>query len=132
MDKIKRISQRDIIKGARHRWLDEYKHYPNHLRVGWGKRETPEKIKDALAKLDLDTCSEADIDAALGFKNWAALRCHLCLKNVPEVVRLGDETDRPRDVCSNCLHQALKVLDRAKRSTPSPAAVAHSASGVAR
>jgi hypothetical protein len=113
MDRIQTVTQREVIRGVRDRWLEQYKHYPDENRVGMGDRlRSVGSIRKALAALDLETCSVSDIDAAIGTTGWADNECDLCHQSQTLVIRLGDEPDyeaRWVDVCPNCLAAAQEV-----------------------
>lgn len=107
------IYRRDKIRGVRDAWN---KQYPNDDFIFHDKSTAGPKRK-ALAALDLETCSPADIDAALGNTSWASLTCDECDGDFPSIVRIGGEPDydaRWQDLCGECLKEALAMLASAE------------------
>lgn len=105
------IHKRDLIRSVRNRWRKQYQQSiadrtsPYHVsRAG---------IDDALYKLDVETCSEADVDKAIGVSGWVANECNFCDRNMDVLIRLGEEPDyeaRYVEICSDCLSKASDVL----------------------
>ena len=108
------IHKRDIILSVRDRWREQYRHYTPDTMFS-----TPPEPKSAidarLDKLDLATCSEADVDKAIGRKGWVALECDECDENFETVIRIGQEPEyeaRWQDLCSGCLAKALEMMTK--------------------
>lgn len=111
------VHRRDIIRGVRKRWLDQYKHYANDDPLGWKKDHTAGQIRKALAALDLETCSVADVDKAIGTTGWADNKCNECDKNFPVILQLGQTPEyeaRWWNICLSCLNKAGKLLKATK------------------
>lgn len=114
---MKIVTKRERIESVRDRWQKQYRHYsPDTLIGGGASREQVGVISRRLSKLDLSTCSEADVDAAIGVKKWASLRCDECLEDKDILMRMGDEPDykaRWQDLCADCLRRAITTLETA-------------------
>lgn len=105
----KPIYQRDIIKGARQRFLEQYKRHPDSDVPGWDRSRTFGQVRAALAALDLETCTSGDVDKAIGVTGWGDNNCDECGGNFPVLIRLGYEPDydsRWWDLCRDCLNKA--------------------------
>lgn len=108
------IQQRDIIRGMRARWLDQYKTDHDSKETGW-RGGTFGEVRARLAALDLETCSAEDTAKALGGPNWAENTCDNCGKSWPVIIRIGQEPDydaRWQDLCGECLGQAVDILSK--------------------
>jgi hypothetical protein len=77
------VRRRDVIRSVRDRWTAQYGHYH--------EKDDDEKTK-ALAALDLETCSAAAVVAVLG-TSWVENECDECQKDVPVLMRFGEEPD---------------------------------------
>jgi hypothetical protein len=89
---------------VRDRWTAQYGHYH--------EKDDDEKTK-ALAALDLETCSAAAVVAVLG-TSWVENECDECQKDVPVLMRFGEEPDydnRWQDLCVDCLKKAVAELE---------------------
>lgn len=107
---IKRITSREVILGVRKRWSDQYKDYDPEYELGSRhNREAVGVIRKRLKALDLETCTLADVDKAIGTENWADNECDVCGGNHDLVIRIGDDPNyeaRWVDVCPSCLSKA--------------------------
>lgn len=107
------IQQRDIIREVRKRWMEQYKGTPADSLIGVRDNAEPVGvIRKRLAALDLETCSVADVDTALGTTGWVDNECDECSKSFPVVIRLGGEPDydsRWQDLCRGCLINAAAL-----------------------
>jgi hypothetical protein len=96
---IKLIQKRDIILGVLDRWNDQYRGYePGYVLGSRDERKSVGEIRKDLRALNLKTCSEADVDAAIGTTGWVENECDLCGKNFGITAQLGDEPV-PRKGC---------------------------------
>jgi hypothetical protein len=106
------IYLRDVIRGVRDRFNGQYREYRDGYRFPAGK--TVGEIKAALAGLNLDTCSRADVDEAMGtLTSWVSNACDECGAEHETLVRIGDEPDydaRWQDLCLSCLRKARDFL----------------------
>lgn len=109
------IIKRDLIRSVRNRWREQYQRdiadrtSPRHADRA--------RVDDALYRLDAETCSEADVDAAIGVSGWAANRCDFCDRNVDVLIQLGQEPDyeaRYIEICADCLGEATNILNSAQ------------------
>lgn len=106
------IHKRDIIRGVRARWLIDYRDWKDTKLCTWCNR-TVGDIKKALADLDLETCSEEEVDKALGTKGWATNECDNCGQNVQTLAHFGDEPGydaRWQNLCIDCLKGGYEGL----------------------
>lgn len=100
------MTQRDKILAFSRRWREQY---PDDSYKFWDGRSVGETFKK-IAALDLLTCSEADVDAAVGTSGWGSITCDECGESAETLVRLGDDRDydtRYVDACGRCLQLAL-------------------------
>ena len=108
------VELREEIRSVRERWRRNYSTYSRGHRFPMAAGGlTVGDIAAALSRLDLETCSVADVDAAIGRSGWAELKCDECNTPQERVVRLGDEPDydvRWQDLCGACLSRALDLL----------------------
>jgi hypothetical protein len=98
------IRRRDIIRSVRDRWTTQY-------------GQNDEKRK-ALAALDLETCSAADVVAVLG-TSWVENECDECQKDLPVLMRFGEEPEydaRWQDLCVDCLKKAVVEIELTQMS----------------
>jgi hypothetical protein len=112
------ITKREVIRGVKHRFLEQYETYRDSYVIGPPHSQSPVgDIKQRLAALDLETCSEADVDAAMGgVTGWASLRCDECGKDSDAIARIGAEPDyeaRWQDLCIDCIERARAMLAHA-------------------
>lgn len=110
-DRIAVLTRRAVILGVRKRWNDQYSHHSPEDKIG----RPPEPIKDIkarLRKLDLKTCSVADVDKAIGTDGWAANECDCCGSDVEATVGFQSQysDDRWMQVCPDCLAKASASL----------------------
>lgn len=112
---MKIIVERDVIRTVRDRYMEQYKGYADDYMLGYGAGRRPcGESRKRLAALDLETCSRADVDAAIGNTGWASLTCDECGEDVERIVRIGQEPDyeaRWQDLCLPCLKKACALLE---------------------
>lgn len=107
------IYRRDVIMSVRERWNRQYAHSPAHHRSGWCESSFGE-IREALAALDLQKASVADVNAAIGTGGWASLECDCCGSDVEVLVRVGEEPDyeaRWQDICVRCAQAVARLIE---------------------
>ncbi len=112
---FKPIHRRDIIVNGRLRWLDQYKYWEDERLVSWGKGLTIGSIRDAVKKLNLETCSHDAISRAGA--GWGQNRCSECGKDVAVLLRIGDDSEydsRYVDLCRSCLKKANDLFNSVK------------------
>ena len=108
------IEKRAIIMSVRDRWKEQYSHYKSDSQLGW-TNGTKSKVEAELDALDLTTCSEQAVDAAIGRAGWAENVCDECGKDFEKVIRFGcapGYDSRWQDICQGCLEKALKKLKK--------------------
>ena len=115
------IEKRDVIRTVRDRWNNQYRGYQDDYMLGYkSDKKSVGDIRRGLEALDLETCTEKDINNVIGPNtNWASIDCDGCGKNVDLAVRLGQEPDyeaRWQDICPDCLSSALKFLKKAQKN----------------
>lgn len=108
------IYRRSIIRNAPARWMRQYEKEPDDKKVGWHGAKTFGEVRTALKTLDLDTCSPADVDKAMGIgTRWADNRCTNCDEDASVLVHLGDSAGyeaRYQQLCQHCLMAAAALL----------------------
>lgn len=102
--------------------MKQYEHYKDDYLFGRrGNHRTAGNIRKALAALDLETCSSADVDEAIGVDGWAKNECDQCNGDFETVLHLGQEPDyeaRWWNMCASCLAEAALSLPRPEGETP--------------
>lgn len=115
---MKAIHQRDVIREVGPRWTEQYKQYQPDQKIGIRKnREAVGVIRKRVAALDLETCTVADVDKAIGTTGWADNECDECHKSFPVLIRLGAEPEydaRWQDLCGKCLGKAAALHAKTK------------------
>lgn len=116
---MKVVHRRDVIRDVLRHYAEQYANYADDYMIGTSKTaQSVGDTKKALAALDLNTCSVADVVAAMnGTTGWASLECDECGRDVPILAHLGQEPDyeaRWWKVCEECLSKHLALLS----STP--------------
>jgi hypothetical protein len=113
-DAVKLNYQRDVIRGVRDHWIRQYANYPQtHQFTPTGP--TVAEIWANLTALDLETCSEADIDRAIGVTGWASHKCDECDETKEILAHFGAEPDYDatwQDLCADCLRNGLELLEK--------------------
>ena len=108
------IIEREVIRTVRDRFMTQYKGYPSTYLLGFGAgRFAVGESRRRLAALDLETCSRAEVDVAVGTDGWASLTCDECGEAVERIVRIGQEPDyeaRWQDLCLPCLEKACALM----------------------
>ena len=110
------IQRRDVIRSVPEKFNEQYRGSADDRLIGIGDgRRTVGSIREALAQLDLETCSAADIGVAMGQpgSGWAVNRCNECGEDSPILIHIGDDPDYEaqwQDLCLDCLKRALKSL----------------------
>lgn len=107
------ITKRAVIRGVRARHENQYARDPDTYVLGWGdKRRYLGETRAALAALDLETVTEAEVIAVLN-ESWTSLKCEQCGEDQDAVVRLGECgpcDSRWLDVCGGCLAKATALF----------------------
>lgn len=119
------INRRDKIKQARGSWESQYGRYTDHYSTQWKWKNSISQIRANLAALNLETCSVADVDNAIGVTGWGSLECDECHTDHEHMIRFGQTPDyeaRWQDLCLPCLKRAVWRL-QAKLQPPTTAKV---------
>lgn len=110
------ITKRAVIRGVRARHESQYARDPDDRVIGSGDRRRPlGETRAALAALDLETATEAEVVAVLN-ESWTSLKCDQCGKDQNAVVRLGEfgpYDSRWLDICERCLTRARTLFTHA-------------------
>lgn len=113
------VFRREVVRGAKARWLEQYKAYDDKQKIGVpGRSKSVGDTRRELAKLDAETASAEQIEAAIDATGWTDLDCELCGKPQEVVLRIGQEPDyeaRWVDLCPECLASAGAALATAKQ-----------------
>ena len=110
------LYQRDKIRSALQRHREAY---PND-NYRYFNGQTAGEVRQRIARLDLETCTAAELDAVMVGSGWGSNECDVCGEDAPVLVRIGDEPDydnRWQDVCEACLRKAVDMMATA---TPKP------------
>lgn len=108
---MKVMTQREAIRTVPGRFKEQYAHYPAKFQFKKDGK-TVSEIQAALDAMNLETCSAADIDRAIGISGWASIDCDECRQPADRVVRVGNDGDEERwqDLCEACLSKAIAML----------------------
>lgn len=104
------ITKRDVIKDVINRFNNNYSRTLNES--SWVPSKTRGALLRELKMLDLNSATEADIYKILD-RNWTALVCDECGRDVQIVVQVGEKPDfesRTAQLCKNCLIAAKNAL----------------------
>lgn len=107
---MKTITTRDCIRNIAKRWSLQYS------SSYWAKDHDKQRIGAALASLDKETATAADVAAIIGNSSWTKLECDECGKTVDAVVEVGHEPDYESStarLCLPCVQTAAKALSTA-------------------
>lgn len=99
------IRQRDMIRGVRARWRKQYPDDSRQLAGGL----TGGEILARLSKLDLETCSAADVEEIIGNDSWTTHICDECGQTVADAVIIGRHSDSSVQVCLPCIDRAAAL-----------------------
>ncbi len=100
------FTERDVIRGVPKRWRAQYPENKGDKHAIWV----------ALKRLDLETCTAADVDAVIGNGSWTRIDCDGCGNKVDTAVTVGQEPDYDSStatICAVCLQQAVEALAKA-------------------
>lgn len=103
------VYRRDKIRSVLQRHREQYPSDDYRYHNG----QTSGEVRGRIAALDLESCSPADLDAAMVGSGWGSNRCDLCGEDVPVLVRFGERPDydhRWQDVCETCIREAADLL----------------------
>ena len=109
---MKIVTKRQVIREAKARWLEQRAGVADSVVAHWARPRTIGSLRQALNALDIETCSEADFDAAIGRAGWCSLECDECGTKAQSLIRFGQDPDyeaRWWDVCYNCLVTAASL-----------------------
>ncbi|MDO8421127.1 MAG: hypothetical protein Q7S99_03095 [Parvibaculum sp.] len=116
MSRMKIITQRDEILSVRKRFFEQYKNHSDNYVFWLSDPKSIGESRAELSALNLETCSVADVDAAIGRAGWIENKCDICREDSPILIQLGDEPDfesRWQTLCASCLKKALDTLTSA-------------------
>lgn len=101
---MKLVTKQSLVAPAIEQYL---KMAPNFV----GKYYTwPQEIYDKMIKLDVNTCTVAQFNEAMGRTDWTSNHCDECGEDFDTLVHIGNEPDydaRYQRLCSDCLSKAL-------------------------
>lgn len=113
---IQVVTRRMVIREARQRWLQVYKDDPVDWEIGKpGELKSVGAIRAALEALDIEVCTIADLDEAIGGAGWANNQCDECDRDQETVVQLSRKPSFGDDgrwikLCLDCLDRARSLL----------------------
>jgi hypothetical protein len=113
---MKLITKRDIIKSIPGKWEEQYLYGLDFFDTD-EDIENEELIYNEIMKLDIDTCSEKEINDIIGNDSWSSLECSECGKRVDTLVELVDNYESEYNICLDCLEKirSLFLTDIRKR-----------------
>lgn len=117
---MKITTKREAIIAARKNFERQYADFPQGHRFG-EKGPTVGEARKALKSLDTDSCSEADINAAIGAEGWAAHRCDECGEDRELLMHYGDTPDYDaqwQELCAECLAKGVAALTESPATSP--------------
>ena len=100
------VTTRREIRTVVERWRRQYPEGQCHARM--------EETYERLLRLDLETCSAEDVNAAIGNNSWTHIDCDGCGQDVGAAVTVGQEPDYESStatLCKSCLLAALKLME---------------------
>jgi hypothetical protein len=105
------FTTRSLIRRVPERWRKQY--------GGFDSRPDDKRdIYERLLKLDMETCSEADVAAIIGNGGWTRIRCDGCDRDdVKMAVQVGQEPDyesATATLCFACMSEAFALFDCAE------------------
>ena len=109
---MKLHTTRTKIRGVAEAWREQYRDY----RAGdvAGKAA----IGAALAALDPEKATAADVERIVGNTSWTALTCDACQVDVPAAVEIIEDSEYEGPhalLCSRCLRAALSLIAPKRR-----------------
>lgn len=112
MKEMQVVTSRDVIRAVRKRWLNQYKDSRAEDEIGGrDNREQVGVIRKRIKSLDLESCTVADVNKAIGTTGWADNECDVCDGNHDVVILIGDVgyEERWLNICPSCLSKASKL-----------------------
>lgn len=109
------IRRDDIVARVPDRWARQYA-----PRGKWSPDK--DQITDALASLKGTSFTAEQVDSIIGNNSWTKNCCDGCDKDLPLLVRIGDDSDyetRYLDLCLVCARETFEAIGRADVNTVS-------------
>lgn len=109
------VTERQTIRDGVKTFERQYNQYENDYRFAQG--DTLGEARARIARLDISSCSVADVDEAIGVDGWASNDCGQCGQSVAVLICFSDHDDEQSvKVCGDCLKSALaEIEDRLSR-----------------
>lgn len=106
---MKLITERTQVREVAKRWANSY---PEN--GPYGRDPQKQAITKALAALDVETATAADVAAIIGNDSWCCpQKCHECGAVVDVAVQVGEEPDYESNtatLCFACVENALALM----------------------
>lgn len=105
------VTMRELIRSVPEHWRASYERTEYWLSDRWG--ESKQETYKRLLKLNLETCTPADVTAVIGNSSWTYLRCDECGASVDQVLMFGTagyETST-HSLCAKCVHAAFALWE---------------------
>jgi hypothetical protein len=106
---MKLITERTQVREVAAMWANSYP-----LSEPYGRDPDKQAITRALAALDAETATAADVAAIIGNDTWCGpSTCHECGAVVDVAVQVGEEPEyesRTATLCFACVEQALTLI----------------------
>ena len=103
------LTKREVIQRVPESWKHQY-----CVNGSWRHDDGRDETYRALKALDLDSCSESDIEAVIGNGSWTRLECDGCEREVDKICFLRSHSQNEYGSCSyckDCLSGALKAIE---------------------
>lgn len=106
---MKLITERTLVRDVATRWANAYP------KAGpYGRDPQKQAITKALAALDAEIATAADVAEIIGNDSWCERpKCHECGETVDAAVQVGEELDYESNtatLCMACLQNALELM----------------------
>lgn len=108
-NEVKLITERTQVREVATRWASSYQ-----KNGRYGRDPEMQAIIKALAELNAETATAADVAAIIGNNAWVGpQKCHECGAVVDVAVQVGEEPDyesRTATLCIACVEKALALM----------------------
>lgn len=105
---MKRITERDVIRGVAEQWDAQYS--INIKGVESHATEEQLAISKRLRAMNLNKVKASTVDNVIGNGSWTKVVCGVCGKRVPVIVVIYDGDRAVIDMCESCLNLAKRII----------------------
>lgn len=107
------ITKRDKILGVADEWKANYYHGHNTWSNIFNKGSAY-TIYKRLLNLDLNTCTEEDVEKVIGNRTWTDLTCYECDLLTDTVVLFEHDKYNYTFICKTCIQNAMSRISELK------------------